>query len=123
MLAVIDDMHGQVTQSELAEMVFTDKATMVRIVDYLADSGLVQRVTDPKDRRAYRLQTTAKGASLVPHIKNAFNEVNEAVMDGFAKEEVVRAYAMLARMMCNLSRLPSEQVFLRFNRTGQLSKK
>lgn len=121
-LTVIDGMKGAVTQKELAEMVFTDKASMVRILDYLTEHGMIERVTDPNDRRAYRLRTTAKGKKAVPVIRNAFAEVNSAALEGLSGDEIAKAHAMLGKMACNLSRLPSEQVFLQFNRKGQLSK-
>ena len=45
-------------QVELAEMLDVEPITLSRIVDRLEEASLVERVPDPADRRAWRLQVT-----------------------------------------------------------------
>jgi MarR family transcriptional regulator for hemolysin len=47
-------------QSELAEALDIAPITLARLVDKLDAAGLVERRTDPNDRRAYRLYLTEK---------------------------------------------------------------
>lgn len=115
-LTVIDEMKGEVTQKELAEMVWTDKASMVRILDYLTEKGVIERVQDPTDRRAYRVRTTEFGRSLVPKIKDAFEAVNNSTLADLPAEEAQNTLTSLRKMACNLSQLPSEEILLRLDR-------
>jgi DNA-binding MarR family transcriptional regulator len=115
-LKVIDDLNGAITQKELAEMVWTDKASMVRILDYLTEHGMIERVQDPNDRRAYRLQSTELAKSYMPRIQAAFLEVNRSALESLPENEVARVFPILEKMACNLSKLPSEQVFLHIQR-------
>ena len=53
---------------ELAEKLGTSTPAMSRAVDDLVKKGLVTRVEDPDDRRARRIQLTAKGREVVDRI-------------------------------------------------------
>ena len=46
-------------QVELAERLDMEPITLCRIVDRLEEAGLVERKTDPSDRRAWLLELTA----------------------------------------------------------------
>jgi DNA-binding MarR family transcriptional regulator len=50
--------------SELNKNVLLSQPAMSRLVDRLADRGLIARETDPADRRAQRLSLTADGRAL-----------------------------------------------------------
>ena len=47
-------------QVELAERMDVEPITACRIVDRLEEAGLVERLRDPEDRRAWRLELTGK---------------------------------------------------------------
>ena len=49
-------------QVELAERMDVEPITACRIVDRLEEAGLVERLRDPEDRRAWRLELTGKAA-------------------------------------------------------------
>jgi MarR family transcriptional regulator, transcriptional regulator for hemolysin len=115
-LTVIAEAGGALTQKELAEAVWTDKATMVRIIDYLCEHGMAERITDPNDRRAYRISATEDGKAAVEEIRTAFEDVNRAATEGLSQHEQDTAIPMLERMACNLSKLPHDKVFIKIDR-------
>lgn len=43
------------TQAELAELLEVERITLCRMIDRLADAGLVERRADPRDRRVWRI--------------------------------------------------------------------
>ena len=49
------DRHEGLKQSELAEMLDLQPISLTRLLDRLADNGLIERRADPNDRRANRL--------------------------------------------------------------------
>jgi DNA-binding MarR family transcriptional regulator len=61
--------HGPLSQQRLGELQGVDRTTMVGLVDALEHAGYVERRRDPRDRRAYSLQATAKGRRVVPRAK------------------------------------------------------
>jgi len=56
-------------QVELADMLELEPITLCRIVDRLEEAGLVERVRDPDDRRAWRLHVTAQAQPLVDKLQ------------------------------------------------------
>jgi MarR family transcriptional regulator, transcriptional regulator for hemolysin len=53
------------SQVDLAEVLELQPISLVRLLDRLVDHGLLERRSDPKDRRANRLFLTASGRQLV----------------------------------------------------------
>src|SRR5438067_13126919 len=56
-------------QIELADMLDIEPITLSRIVDRLEESGLVERLADPADRRAWRLHVTGKSQPLIAKLR------------------------------------------------------
>ena len=63
----LDRFEG-LKQSELAEMLDLQPITLTRLLDRLCDNGLIERRSDPNDRRAKRLFLTA-GSRLLPQFE------------------------------------------------------
>ena len=67
-LATIE-RHGPLTPSELASRERIQRPTATRIVDKLADAGLVARTADPADRRSCQVTATADGEQLITALR------------------------------------------------------
>jgi DNA-binding MarR family transcriptional regulator len=52
---------GPSSQKELSRRIGFDESDLVELVDMLERAGLLERRTDPKDRRRHALTLTAKG--------------------------------------------------------------
>ena len=52
------ERHEGLKQAELADMLDMQPISLTRLVDRLAESGLIERRSDPNDRRAKRLYLT-----------------------------------------------------------------
>jgi DNA-binding MarR family transcriptional regulator len=57
--------HGPVTLGELAELERVASPTITKVTGILRERGLVEKVTDPDDRRFVRVELTADGRALV----------------------------------------------------------
>jgi DNA-binding MarR family transcriptional regulator len=99
--------HQEITQQCLANCLQIDKATMVRIIDYLTEKGLVKRNPHSEDRRAYIISATAKGIKLAPKIEATFNQLNKLAFNGFSAEEKKMFLELMNRMDNNLSAMVS----------------
>jgi MarR family transcriptional regulator for hemolysin len=61
-------IQNGLAQKDLAERIFVDSTTLVPIIDGMEKKGLVERKTDPKDRRNNNVFLTAKSESFVDPI-------------------------------------------------------
>jgi MarR family transcriptional regulator, transcriptional regulator for hemolysin len=93
-------------QVELAEMLDVEPISLSRIVDRLEEAGLVERVPDPADRRAWRLQVTAKAEPLVAKLKALGLQLVDEAFEGIEREELERVRGVLARVRENLAATP-----------------
>src|SRR4051794_22697951 len=55
---------GAITQNELAHRLLVTKGNVCGLIDRMESAGLVERTTDPSDRRANRLRLTDAGMML-----------------------------------------------------------
>jgi DNA-binding MarR family transcriptional regulator len=68
------------TPTELCKAAQLSSGAMTNRLDRLEESGMVQRLPDPGDRRGLLIQLTAKGKELVDEAAKArFEQANEAV--------------------------------------------
>lgn len=100
-LAVLQERAG-CTMNELADVSTIDRTTLTRALDRMAETGLVARRGDARDRRSVRLSLTAAGKDAFRRVLPLVIEQNERAMRGFAPDEVAGFRARLHRMVRNL---------------------
>ncbi|MFA9214001.1 MAG: MarR family winged helix-turn-helix transcriptional regulator [Candidatus Methylacidiphilales bacterium] len=114
--------HEKITQQCLAKYFDIDKASIVRIIDYLTDKGLVIREKNALDRREHMIVCTEKGKTYIPQINEAFNLVNNSAFKNFTEQEQTIFFEMLNRMLENISGLPAEYYELKYVKSNNVSK-
>lgn len=102
-ILLIERAEGNITQQELAAQLDTDKASIVRIVDYLSENGYVKRVRNTSDRRKYSLVLTAKAKKETSKIQSAINEITTATFKGISKSQKQDFYKTLEQLKKNLN--------------------
>ncbi|MFC4640266.1 MarR family winged helix-turn-helix transcriptional regulator [Deinococcus hohokamensis] len=71
--------HGeQPNQMRLSEQAGIDVKMTSPVLRTLEEKGLIERMTDPGDTRAKRLQVTARGATLAPQAIDVVEQVDQA---------------------------------------------
>ena len=90
-------------QVELAEMLDVEPITLSRIVDRLEEASLVERVPDPADRRAWRLQVTENAKPLVEKLNALGTELVDEAFEGVEQSELERVRSVLAQVRENLA--------------------
>lgn len=89
-------------QAELAEMLDLQPITLTRLVDRLCDSGLIERRSDPKDRRAKRLYLTPAARPLVERLHVIGEKLMTNVLKGVDDSSLGPMNKHLACMKENL---------------------
>jgi len=91
-------------QVELADLLELEPITLCRIVDRLEEAGLVERVRDPDDRRAWRLHVTASAQPLVAKLQAIGAELVDRAFDGIDPKDIETTRRVLAQARENSAR-------------------
>ena len=78
---------------------------MTRLVDRLVTAGLVQRETDPDDRRTVNLTLTEKGATMISERDTAIRESLAEALSCLTDEELQRLSESLMSLRDTFSKL------------------
>jgi MarR family transcriptional regulator for hemolysin len=90
-------------QVELADLLDVEPITLSRIVDRLAEAGLVDRLADPRDRRAWLLHLTPKAEPLIAKLKTLADGLFSEAIDGIDMDGLEAMRANLAAIRKNLA--------------------
>ncbi len=115
-LLLIGSSKGKCTQQYLSGELNTDKASMVRIMDYLSGKGLIRRIVNPEDRREQLLVLTPKGRKIIPLINKAVKEINRKALEGIGAKEQEKFMSNMRMMLENLAGLPANKVNIRIKK-------
>jgi DNA-binding MarR family transcriptional regulator len=91
-------------QHELADLLEVEPITLSRIVDRLEESGLIERLSDPTDRRAWLLHVTAKAEPLVAKLKRLADEMIAEAFAGIDDKDIEITRRVLAQARENAGR-------------------
>ena len=96
-LARLEDWPD-ISQSELDAIAEVAPMTIARLVDRLEELGLLERYSDPKDRRIWRLRLTPASAPVLRGIKRLRANLHSAMTKG-VEPTVLKAMAVGLRQM------------------------
>jgi DNA-binding MarR family transcriptional regulator len=98
---LLDD--GPMRLNDLAARMGTSAPTASRAVDALVEASLVERLTDPNDRRALHIELTAEGRDRVERRKARVAEALRPAAAGMPAADRRQLAALLARLADELS--------------------
>ncbi len=93
-----------VTQSELADILAVEKATLGRLLDRLEVKGWVRRENHADDRRAKRVFLTEEVEPALKTMRAAAAELRRDALAGLSTEDQTRFVDALLAIKANLSR-------------------
>ena len=81
------DLHGEMEQSQIAQSIHYDKATIGGVIDRLEKRGWVERKANPKDRRAKLVTLTKEGRQALEVFTPVVKELQDQVVANLSSEE------------------------------------
>ncbi len=90
-------------QVELAEALDVEPITLCRMIDRLAEAGLVERRRDEEDRRAWRIHLTGKARPLIAELEALSVAFHADMLAGVSEADRGIALRVLARIRDNLN--------------------
>lgn len=94
--------HEGVRQVDLAEMLELQPITLARLIDQLADAGLVERRADPADRRAYRMFLKPAAAAHLDVIRQVGAAIQADALRDLGADQAAITIQALNKMRENL---------------------
>ncbi|MCF8475831.1 MAG: MarR family transcriptional regulator [Pseudolabrys sp.] len=97
----IDRTEG-LKQSELADILDLQPISLTRLLDRLAESGLIERRPDPNDRRANRLYLMPAARPLLDQLAELGTDMMTTVLDGLDAKTIEHMLNDLGTVKDNL---------------------
>lgn len=94
-LLYLDRLGPDVRQIELAEELGITQPSLVRTLDQLQLSALVERSPHPDDRRSNILTLTKSGRDLVGRIETRLQDMRNDLLDGVPEADIENAVNLL----------------------------
>jgi len=96
------ERHEGLKQSEIAEMLDIQPITLTRLIDRLCDNGLIERRSDPHDRRAKRLFLTPAARPILEKFNVLTNEMMTNVLADLPQSTIAQLVQHLGHIKDNL---------------------
>jgi len=97
-VAVAAKSKVPLAQIELANRVGVEGATMVAMLDRLANAGLIVRVPSETDRRVKLVTLTAEGLKLYDKVRVEANAVRKQLLGGIDPKVLLTATELLEKL-------------------------
>jgi MarR family transcriptional regulator for hemolysin len=96
-------------QKDLAAALTLDGSSVVRLLDALETSGLIERRGEAGDRRAKTIVLTPRGCSIIEQVEAVSREVRNDTLVGLTDDELQVATRVLDLVCRNLARQQEQE--------------
>lgn len=93
-----------ISQNEIAEFIYKDKASVTRIIDLLITKGYLQRETSAENRRRVKLTITKAGKNIIQQILPTIKAYRKNALVGIEENELSTVNSMLEKIIKNCSK-------------------
>jgi DNA-binding MarR family transcriptional regulator len=101
-LIVLFNARRPIQAQQLARELGVSDVTVSRLIRRMEADGWVERSPDPLDRRALRLQTTARARAMFPALVQVSNQVLDDLFGALEREELRAAFGIVTRIQAGL---------------------
>ena len=102
--------HGALSQTQIAKSLGLGRAATGALIDALEDRALVQRQTDPDDRRVWLVEITIAGKELLEEVYVRDQILRKQLRNGITRQERQQLAAVLVRLGNNLASVLAEEI-------------
>ena len=99
---LFDHKSVETTQRDLEETFSLKNPTVTGLLNLLENKGMIQRVTNPKDRRSNIIKLTDKSLSLEKQLTASRKMAEDAILKGFTPDEKQQLESFMRRLMDNI---------------------
>ncbi len=95
------EQNKQLSQNQIAELVFKDVASLTRIVELLVKKKYVKRKISDSDRRKFDLEISDAGKSIIKDIHPIILENRKQALKALRKEGIATLKLQLEKIITN----------------------
>ncbi|WP_298902171.1 MarR family transcriptional regulator [uncultured Psychroserpens sp.] len=101
MLLLFLNKYPDLTQNEIAELVFKDNASMTRMINTMVQKKYLKRSMNPEDRRRYKIEITNKGKDVLETLPPIIHHNRKSSLKGISKNELNQLEIILSKIRTN----------------------
>ncbi len=98
-LIIID--RGDKTQSEIADLVFKDYASMTRIITLMINKNYLTKTIDDADKRKTKLKITQNGKEIIEKLNPMIKKNREIALNTISDKELKQLFKTLSKITQN----------------------
>lgn len=89
------------TQSEIADLVFKDYASMTRIIKLMIDKNYLTKTVDDTDKRKTKLKITPNGKAIIEKLNPMIKKNRETALNKISDKELKQLFKILSKITQN----------------------
>ena len=101
MILLYLNKYPELTQKEIAGLVFKDNASLKRMVNLMVKRNYLKRSINEQDCRPYHLEITSKGNEIVNTLPSIITTNREESLKGISKKEQIQLESLLNKISTN----------------------
>lgn len=94
--------YPELTQKEIAVLVFRDNASMTRMIDTMVKKKYLSRSMNDEDRRRFKLEVTDKGKEVLRILPSIIQTNRASSLAGITKDEIHQLGTLLNKIKTNI---------------------
>lgn len=98
------DKYPDLSQTEIAELVFKDNASMTRMINTMVEKKKLKRSINKDDRRRFTLEITNKGKEVLEALPPIINYNRHSSLKGITKNELKQLEIILGKIRSNCTK-------------------
>ena len=107
LVALAED--GALTQRQIAQRTHVEQPTAAALLQRMKTAGWIDSSPDPHDRRATRINLSARADAVLPDALNLLADVDSAATAGLSTSEIEVLHDLLRRILTNLDTMIDSQ--------------
>ncbi len=101
-LANLDQAGGTLSIGNLADRLIASSGNISRLLDRMIDDGLIERRTNPQDRRVNDISMTARGRRLFRRMASNHEQWVDSIFSSINNEDIVELLRHLSSVRGNI---------------------
>ena len=95
------EKHPELSQQEIATLVFKDKASVTRMINLMVSKGYIERSINEENRRRFKLKITDDGTKILSDLSPIISNNRKKALQGVSQEELIQAETTLNKIISN----------------------
>lgn len=96
--------NPELSQSEIAELIFKDNASVTRMIALMVKNKFLIRKTHSDDRRRFNIELTSKTKEILPELNTIINANRAKALHNIAHSEINNIEITLNKLIKNCSK-------------------